>query len=142
MRRAVVVGAVAIAAGAGGYLALSGGGGGSPAPRASGARSPSRLLSPARFAAVVGRRRVVTINVHTPDEGSIPGTDVELPYDRIPARRAELPPGSTPIAIYCRSGRMSAIAARTLSRMGFRTIFELSGGMFAWEASGRRLLRT
>jgi len=42
-------------------------------------RSPARLLPPARFAAVVAKRRVVTINVHTRDEGSIPGTDIELP---------------------------------------------------------------
>ena len=43
-------------------------------------------------------------------------------------------------AVYCRSGRMSAIAVRELARLGYGTIVELRGGMVAWEASGRRLL--
>lgn len=109
--------------------------------RSAGAASgPSRLLEPPEFAAEVARSGVVTINVHVPDEGSLPGTDAAIPYDRIEASRAELPAKSTPLAVYCRSGSMSAIAARTLAALGFKRISELAGGMEAWQASGRRLL--
>lgn len=101
---------------------------------------PSRLLGPAQFGARIGEPGVVTINVHVPDEGSIPGTTQAIPYDRVEAMRAELPPKETPLAIYCRSGRMSAIAARTLATLGYERIFELAGGMDAWVESGRRLL--
>lgn len=119
-------------------LALSGDG--DPSPGESGETAPARLLGPAGFAAAMARPGVVTINVHVPDEGSIRGTDLAIPYDRIEARRAKLPARGTPLAVYCRSGRMSAIAVRTLAALGYARITELAGGMDAWAASGRPLL--
>lgn len=79
------------------------------------------------------------VNVHTPDEGSIPGTDAKIPYDKIaddptlPADRA------TPILLYCKTGRMSKVAADTLMAKGYRNVRFLDGGMDAWVASGRPL---
>ena len=100
----------------------------------------SQVVPPARFAAVVAAPETVTLNVHVPDEGSIPGTDMTIPYDKVTARRRDLPDLDTTIAIYCRTGRMSTIARRTLLRMGYRRLVELRGGMLAWRAAGRRLL--
>ena len=102
--------------------------------------SASRLVAPEEFAAAVSRPGVVTINVHVPDEGSIRGTDLWIPFDAVQARRDELPSPATPLAVYCRSGRMSAIAVETLARLGYEDVVELEGGMEAWERSGRRLL--
>ena len=102
--------------------------------------SASRLVASEKFAAVVARRGVVTINVHVPDEGSIPGTDLWIPFDAVEARRDELPPPATPLAVYCRSGRMSAIAVETLLRLGYEDVVELDGGMVAWERGGGQLL--
>ena len=119
-------------------LALTGCGSGSDdrPPRA----TTSEVVSPARFAAVAAESETVTLNVHVPDEGSIPGTDLTIPYDDVTARRRDLPDRDTTIAIYCRTGRMSTIARRTLKRMGYRRLVELRGGMIAWRAAGRRLL--
>lgn len=111
--------------------AVAGGAGTSP---------PSRLVSPAVFARVVADPRTVTINVHVPDEGSIPGTDLWIPVDRMAAQGTQLPRRWTRLAVYCRSGRMSAIAVRALARLGFTRVIELRGGMEAWRASGRKLL--
>ena len=59
-----------------------------------------RLLDPAEFQAAIAGDRV-TINVHVPDQGSLPGTDLAIPYDQITRRAAELPQDrSTPLAIY------------------------------------------
>lgn len=103
--------------------------------------APPRLVAPAAFARAVAQKSTVTINVHVPDEGSLAGTDLWIPFDRVEASRARLPARkTTPLAVYCRSGRMSAIAVRALARLGYGTIVELRGGMVAWEASGRRLL--
>lgn len=103
--------------------------------------APSQLEVPGRFAAAVAERRRITINVHVPFEGAIPGTDLMVAYDRVRTDLAGLPANrSTPLAIYCRSGRMSAIAARELATLGYTDIVELDGGMDAWTASGRRLL--
>lgn len=70
----------------------------------------------------------------------MPGTDLAIPFDQIAARKSELPALTTPLAVYCRSGRMSAIAVQTLSGLGYTDVVELEGGMIAWEAAGRPLL--
>ena len=97
-----------------------------------------RLLDPADFQAQSAGR--VLINVHIPDEGSLPGTTQSLPYNEVTARAAELPADrSTPLAIYCMSGSMSAIAGQELLDLGYTDVIELDGGMRAWQASGRSL---
>lgn len=98
-----------------------------------------QLLGPADFEAAAAGR--VLINVHIPDEGSLPGTDLALPYNEIDARAADLPADkATPLAIYCMSGNMSAVAARELRQLGYTDVVELDGGMRAWQSSGRSLL--
>lgn len=98
--------------------------------------APARLLAPAAFAAEMENRFVV--NVHVPDEGSLAGTDVAIPFDRIAARAAELPADrATPLALYCMTGRMSAIAADALAGLGYTDVVDLAGGMEAWRADGR-----
>ena len=41
---------------------------------------------------------------------------------------------STPILVVCRSGGRSGNAASTLMRLGFEQVFNLTGGMIAWNA--------
>lgn len=102
--------------------------------------TPARLLVPDEFATAISEPGRVTINVHVPDEGSLQDTDLWIPFDAVDVHRDELPSPSTPLAVYCRSGRMSTIAVATLSRLGYDDIVELDGGMVAWERGGRRLL--
>lgn len=104
-----------------------------------GAGAAPRLVGPAEFAQATSEPDRVTINVHVPDEGSIEGTDLAVPFDQVEARRDELPGTSTPLAVYCRSGSMSAEAVSTLARLGYEDVVELEGGMVAWQASGRAL---
>lgn len=93
------------------------------------------------FASAVSSQDYFVVDVHAPDEGSIPGTNARIPFDQLDRRAAELPrERSTPIAVYCMTGRMSEIAVRTLSVLGFTEIVELGGGMKAWKAEGRDLL--
>lgn len=99
-----------------------------------------RSVEPAEFAMLTKKASTYVLNVHTPDEGSIPGTDAAIPYDELERRSQELPERSTALAIYCRTGRMSSEAVPTLRRLGFTTITELAGGMEAWQADGRELL--
>lgn len=102
-----------------------------------GASAPaSKLVDPKAFARAIAAPGTVTVNVHVPYDGEIAGTDRFIPYDRIAAGGTRLPPRSTRLAIYCRSGRMSAIAAQELARLGYKRIVELRGGMDAWRASG------
>lgn len=103
------------------------------------ASAPARSVGPLEFEREMADR--VTVNVHVPYEGEIAGTDMLLPFDEIEARVEELPADrSTPLAIYCRSDRMSNIASQTLSALGYHDIVELAGGMRSWERSGRTLV--
>ena len=100
-----------------------------------------RLVGPATFAARLEEPDVVVINVHIPYDGEIDRTDLFMPFDTIDA--AALPADrGTPLAVYCRSGNMSALAVAELVRLGFTDIVELDGGMQAWEASGRPIIRS
>ncbi len=106
----------------------------------SASRAEVALLDPASFAARTGRNAVL-LNVHVPFEGDIDGTQLSIPFDQIAAKVSMLPADlDTPLLVYCRSGRMSAIAAAELVRLGYRDVSDLDGGMLAWEKSGRSVL--
>src|SRR5680860_1780573 len=87
----------------------------------------STLLSPEGYADMLEAGDRYVINVHTPDEGSIAGTDLAIAFDQLEAREAELPAErSTKLAIYCMSGNMSATAAETLAAMGYLSLIHIS----------------
>ena len=110
-----------------------------PAATASGAAA--RTVGPAQFAREIASDRRYLVNVHTPDEGSIEGTDAAIPFDQIDDRAAELPNSRTaPLAVYCMTGNMSEEAVARLSALGYTDIVELRGGMTAWRADDRTLL--
>lgn len=84
----------------------------------------------------------VFVNVHIPYEGEITGTHAFIPFDVIGDDLDQLPADqSAKIVLYCRSGRMSSEAADDLVRLGFTNVWEMGGGMNAWEASGRTLVQ-
>lgn len=79
---------------------------------------------------------VKVVDVRTPAEfaaGHVPGA-VNIPHDQIAARHAELGPPSTPVLLYCRTGRRTAIAAQALRERGFSTIYDLQS-YERWTAS-------
>ncbi len=83
----------------------------------------------------------VLVNVHIPYEGEIAETDTFIPFDRIAENLNKLPADEAAnIVLYCRSGRMSEIAATTLAGLGYTHVDHLAGGMIGWETSGHRLL--
>lgn len=43
----------------------------------------------------------------------------------------------TPVVVYCTVGYRSARVAQWLRRQGFRTVYDLAGGIFAWANQGR-----
>ncbi len=98
-------------------------------------------VKPAVLAGMLKAKDFKLVNVHSPYMDEIPGTDLWLPYDQIEQRLGELPSDkTTKILVYCRSGMMSDIAARALVKAGYTEIWNLDGGMSAWEQAGHTLL--
>ena len=96
----------------------------------------------AELKAMLASKDFTFINVHIPFEGNIAGTDMSIAYDQIDSNLDRLPADkNAKIVLYCRSGRMSAIAAKTLVGMGYTNIWNLAGGMVAWEQAGLEIER-
>jgi len=94
-------------------------------------------LTPAQLAEMLKSKDFMFINTHIPYEGEIEKTDAFIPYDQMTQLlKDHTPDKSAKIVLYCRSGRMSAIAAQELVKAGYTNIWNLDGGMVAWEKSG------
>ena len=97
-------------------------------------------LPPSEFEALTREESVPLVNTHVPFQGKLPHTDLPIPYNEIGRSLDELPKDKdAKIALYCRSGRMSAAAAETLVGLGYTNVRDLGGGIEAWEDAGYRL---
>lgn len=85
---------------------------------------------------------VFVLQAHEPYQGELNNTDLIIEdWQNIALYENQLPEDkSTPILVYCRSGRMSAISAKQLEDLGYEKIYDFDGGMKSWEASGRGLI--
>ena len=101
--------------------------------------SAHRMMTPASFETAIADTDVVVVNVHVPAEDiTLDGTDLTMPFDDLDIGTLPLDRDAT-LAVYCRSGSMSAIAVERLLALGFTDVIELDGGTEAWTASGRSL---
>jgi len=94
-------------------------------------------VSADELAAMLKNKDFVFINVHIPFAGDIAQTDLSIPYDEIEQNLSQFPTDkNAKIVLYCRSGRMSQIAAEKLVSLGYTNIWNLKGGMVEWEQAG------
>jgi rhodanese-related sulfurtransferase len=99
------------------------------------------VLHVAELAAMLRQKDFFFVNVHIPYEGEIKSTDAFIRFDKISANLDKLPSDkAAKIVLYCRSGRMSAIAAGELTRLGYTNVSHLEGGMREWERTGHQLV--
>ena len=66
--------------------------------------------------------------------GHVPGT-VLVPLRKIREEGSSLP-HDRPVVLICRSGRRSTLAAIILQDLGYDNVYNMKGGMLAWEAAG------
>lgn len=82
-------------------------------------------------------RAFLLINVHVPVSGNIPGTDVDLTYQDIPALEQFIGEDkSQPVVLYCMSNAMSRTAGPALIDDGYCNVHFLDGGLSAWKDAG------
>jgi rhodanese-related sulfurtransferase len=95
------------------------------------------------FAKTVSDPSVVVLDVRTPAEfmsGHLANAiNIDIEGMQFKSEVAKLDKSKT-YAVYCRSGRRSAIATDEMSKLGFKTLFNLEGGTGAWSAAGQTLV--
>jgi rhodanese-related sulfurtransferase len=97
----------------------------------------------ADFTKTVSDSSVVVLDVRTPGEfmtGHIENAiNIDVEGMQFNPDVSKLDKTKT-YAVYCRSGRRSAIATAEMSKLGFKTLFNLEGGTGAWCAAGQTLV--
>jgi rhodanese-related sulfurtransferase len=102
-----------------------------PSSQASPPIAPGVVDGATAKALVAAGARVV--DVRTPQEfasGHVPGA-INIPYEEIGKRASEIGPPSTPVVLYCRTGRRSEIAAGALQKAGFSRVYDFKS-VTAW----------
>ena len=103
---------------------------------------PNQLLStclPAPSPPPLSAPDTVVLDVRTPAEftaGHLPGArNLDIEASTFAAQVAGLDKDTT-YAVYCRSGSRSDAALEQMSAAGFTHLYDLAGGLNAWQAVG------
>ncbi len=99
-------------------------------------RGTQRITARALADQLVGDEPPLVVDVRTPNEwkqSHIEGS-LNLPLNQLAERVGELPQDRT-LVVHCRSGYRSSLAASLLARDGLADVYDLVGGIDAWQAS-------
>ncbi len=99
-------------------------------------------VTPDQLAGMLKSGDFLFVNTHIPYEGEIEQTDAFIAFaESGPQRVGDYPADKdAQVVLYCRSGRMSAIVAEELVKAGYTDVWNLEGGMIAWEQAGHEVL--
>ena len=96
-----------------------------------------QIISPAQLNQTMQSGDIFLVDVHTPEQKHIKGTDLFAPFNEIEKYQSKLPQDKNqPIYLYCKSGRMAVTAAKTLHELGYTHLSNLEGGIEAWKQAG------
>lgn len=96
-----------------------------------------KQIGPDELATILENEDITLVDVHTPEQPHIKGTDAFIPFDQIKNRVNELPKNKdAKIVLYCRSGSMSRRASEDLVEMGYTNVYDLVGGTNGWKQMG------
>lgn len=96
------------------------------------------------FAKAIEKPGALLVDVRTPDEFNekhIPhALNIDWTDDNFDEEAAKLDKNAA-VYIYCKSGNRSAKAASRMRETGFGQVYELKGGITAWEQANKELVR-
>ncbi len=84
------------------------------------------------------------LDVRTPEEwnqGIIEGATKMNYYDNDFKKQLAKLDENKPVYVYCKSGGRSGNAAKQMQRMGFKTVYNLLGGITAWNTAGKETVK-
>lgn len=103
----------------------------------------AQLVNPAEFSELIKNNDGFLVDVHTPEQTHIPGTDAFIPYDAISENIDQLPQDkNTLILVYCRSGSMSKTASAEIASLGYTNVYDLDGGINAYREHNNEVVIT
>jgi len=98
-------------------------------------------LTPPELRAMLDHKDFFLVDVHVPHQGTLPNTDARVPFDQVEQNIASFPSDKgAKIVVTCLTSAMSTDASKTLVRLGYTNVFNLEGGMAAWEREGYSLV--
>lgn len=96
-----------------------------------------KVINSAALNQLMQQQAIFLVDVHTPEQRHIKGTDAFVPFDKIEQFQDRFPVDkNTPIYLYCQGGPMGESAAKKLYDLGYRNISNLNGGANAWQKDG------
>lgn len=95
------------------------------------------MLSPTELHQTMQNGDIFLVDVHTPQQRHIKGTDLFIPFNEVEKYQDKLPQDkNTAIYLYCEGGPMGNAAAKSLQKLGYQNLFNLDGGTNAWKKAG------
>jgi rhodanese-related sulfurtransferase len=92
-----------------------------------------KVITPTELNQLMQKGDIFLVDVHTPEQRHIKGTDLFIPYNEIEKYQDKLPKDKgTTLYLYCEGGPMGNAAARTLYELGYHNLTNLQGGEKAW----------
>lgn len=102
-------------------------------------RSGAKEVSVGDATLMINRQNAVVLDVRTPAEfaaGHIADA-INVPADKIVDRSNELERfKGRPVIVTCQSGNRSSSGCNALRKLGFDQVFNLAGGLGAWQQAG------
>ena len=96
-----------------------------------------KVISSTELNKIMQNKDVFLVDVHTPQQQHIKGTDLFIPYNEVEKYQDQLPKDkNTAIYLYCEGGPMGNAAARSLYELGYHNLTNLEGGSKAWRKAG------
>lgn len=96
-----------------------------------------KVITATELNRIMQQEDIFLVDVHTPEQQHIKGTDLFIPYNEIEKYKDKFPTDkNTAIYLYCEGGPMGNAAARSLYELGYRNLFNLDGGAKAWRKAG------
>ena len=96
-----------------------------------------KAITATELSRIMQNEDIFLVDVHTPEQRHIKGTDLFIPYNDIQKYKDKLPKDkNTAIYLYCEGGPMGNAAARSLYELGYRNLTNLEGGTKAWRKVG------
>ena len=96
-----------------------------------------KVITATELNRIMQNEDILLVDVHTPEQQHIKGTDLFIPYNEIEKYKDKhTQDKNTAINLYCENGPMGNAAARSLYELGYSNLSNLEGGAKAWRKAG------